>query len=88
MLWELLDTDLVVDQSMDCSTSMNCEKSRKKDTELLLLQLELTQILRRFLPLMQETLSALYSTTYEKERKITHPSLLDTMNTQLRSIAE
>jgi hypothetical protein len=81
MLSQQLETALAVDQSMDCS------RSQKMDLELLLLQLELTQTLRRFLPLMQETLSALYSTTYEKEPSTTHPSLLDSMNIQHPSIA-
>ena len=82
MLLQQLETALAVDQSIDCSTSMKSEKSQRMDSELQLLQLELTQTLKRFLPLMQETLSALYSTTYEKELSITHPSLLDSMNTQ------
>ena len=67
MLLQQLETALAVDPSMDSSTSMKSEKSQKKDLELLLLQLELTQILKRFLPLMQETHSQLCSMTYEKE---------------------
>ncbi len=87
MLSQQLETALAVDQSMDCSTLMKSEKSQKMDLELLLLQLELTQTLKRFLPLMQETLSALYSTTYEKELSTTHLSLLDSMNIQHPSTA-
>ena len=82
MLWQQLETALAVEASTDCSTSMKFERSQKMDLELQLLQLELTQTLKRFLPLMQETLSALYSTTYEKEQSTTHPSLLDSMNIQ------
>src|SRR4030042_1630711 len=87
MLLQQLETAVEAGQLMDCSTSMKSEKSLKMDLELQLQLLELTQIVRRFSPLMQETLSALYSTISENAPLTTHPSHSDSMSTQPLSIA-
>jgi hypothetical protein len=67
MLLQQLEMDLEAELPT-FSLLTSSEKSMKRDFEPLCLRLELAQILKRFLPQMQETLSQLSSMECENER--------------------